>query len=183
MSTISALSRSTSGRSSGSSAASSTTAKFGRVWEATWPRESPVTSASAPSRRPSAEATFTINRRCESTWSRPEAHDEEPRVALEAVQSAHERVGLVDRLRAGERAAAEMHEVAAEAALHHPVGSDRGVEPAREEHHRPTARANGQAARPPQALAGHQQLAVVHFHVHRHVRMREIDLKAETHPH
>ena len=68
---ISDLSRSISGRSSGSVDAPSTTSRLRSVWLATWPSESPVTSASHCSRRASASATRTISRRPASTCSRP----------------------------------------------------------------------------------------------------------------
>ena len=159
ISTISCLSRSISGRSSGSSAASSTTARFGSVWEATWPSESPVTSASAPlapaERRRHLHHQPPLRQHLkppgagggEPALGGAERDDEQPRVALEAVEPAGQRVGLVDRLGPGERSAAEVHEVAAQAALHHPVGGHRRVEPARQEHQRPSARCRPGARR------------------------------------
>src|SRR5205807_7432765 len=47
-----------------------------------------------------------------------ERDDVQPRAALEAIELRHVRVRLVDRLGPGERAAAEVDEVAAQAALH-----------------------------------------------------------------
>ena len=60
---ISLLSMPTNGRSTGSAAASPITARLASVCEATCPRLSPVTSASAPARRASASAMRSIMRR------------------------------------------------------------------------------------------------------------------------
>ncbi len=79
-----------------------------------------------------------------------ERHHEEPRPALEPVQLADQRVGLVDRFGSGERQAREMHEEAAQPAAHHPVSRHRRVDAARHEHHAPAAHPDREAT-----LAGH----------------------------
>src|SRR5207237_562022 len=60
---ISTLSVPTSGRSRGRVATAPTAAMFSSVWEATWPRLSPVTTARAPWRAASPSATRSISRR------------------------------------------------------------------------------------------------------------------------
>ena len=62
-SVISILSVPISGRSTGTVAAASMAAMFSSVWEATWPRLSPVVSASAPVWWAMASAMRTIRRR------------------------------------------------------------------------------------------------------------------------
>ncbi len=67
---ISVLSQPSSGRRMGRLTASSRAVMFGKVWLETWPRESPVISAEALSRRASAAAVLSISRRCATTCSR-----------------------------------------------------------------------------------------------------------------
>ena len=76
-----------------------------------------------------------------------------------------------------------MDEVAAQAALHHPVGGHGRVEPAREEHERTSARADREPAGASQALGRHEQLLAVHLHVRDQVRVRQVHVEAEPHPH
>ena len=76
-----------------------------------------------------------------------------------------------------------MHEVAAQAALHHPVGRDRRVEPARQQHQRAPARADRQAAGAAHALDRDEQLLVVDLDEQLEVRVGQVDLEPEPHPH
>ena len=96
---------------------------------------------------------------------------------------ADERVGLVDRLGAGEWPAREVQEVAAQPALHHPVGRHRRVEPARQQDEGAPARADRQPARAAQALAGHEHLLVIDLDVELEVRRGQVDLEPEPQPH
>ena len=109
----------------------------------------PVTSASAPSRSPErgrhAHHQPPLREHLEPAGARggepplrrAEGDDVQARAALEAVEPPDERVGLVDRLRARERAAGEVDEVAAQARA-----SSSGRRP-------PASRARPTAARAP----------------------------------
>ena len=97
----------------------------------------PLTSASALSRRPSSEATLSISRRCDSTWSRTVSHAVASRRWAGPNETTNrreppwkrssrpaERVGLVDRLGTGEGPPAEVDEVTAQ-----PASSSSGRRP------------------------------------------------------
>jgi hypothetical protein len=109
----------------------------------------------------------------------PERHHEQARAPLETVKPGYERVCLVGRLGAGERLPAEVDEVAAQAALHHPVRRDRGVDPAREQHHRAPAGADRKTARSSQMVDRDEQLAGVRVDAKLDVRVGQIDAVPE----
>ena len=94
-----------------------------------------------------------------------ERDDEEAGAALEAVEPRDLGVRLVDRLRPRERTAAEVHEVAAEAALHHPVGRDRGVDAAGEQDYRAAARPDRESAAPGELLGIGEDLVLVDLEI------------------
>ena len=94
-------------------------------------------------------------------WASPKGTTKQPRAALEAVELRDVRVGLVDRLGPRVRAAAEVDEVAAQAALHRPVGGDGRVDPAREQDERAAGDADGEAAAAGELLGEREDLALV----------------------
>ena len=88
-------------------------------------------------------------------------------------------VGLVDRLGARVRPAAEVDVVAAEAALHRPVGGDRRVDPAREEHERPSRDADREAAAAGDLLREGEDLALVDLDEDLEVGAGQVDAEPE----
>src|SRR5205085_5711551 len=74
---------------------------------------------------------------------------------------------------------AEVDEVAAEAALHHPVRGDGRVDPAREEHEAAPARADGKPAAAGELLRVREDLALVDLEVDLEVRPSEVDAEPE----
>jgi hypothetical protein len=104
-----------------------------------------------------------------------ERHHEQPRSALEPVQPAYQRVGLVDRFGAGQRHAGEMQEEAAQATPHHPVRGHRRVDAAGHERDTAAAHPHRQPALPGQDVGEHEDLIGVHLDVDRGVRVGEVD--------
>ena len=104
-----------------------------------------------------------------------ERHHEQPRPALEPVEAADQRVGLVDRLRAGQRHAGEVQEEAAQAAAHHPVGGHRGVDAARHQHDAAAAHPDRQAALSRHPPGEDEHLLLIHLDEHRGVRAGQVD--------
>jgi hypothetical protein len=72
-----------------------------------------------------------------------------------------------------------VHEVTAQAALHHPVGGDGRVDPAREQHERPSGCPDRKAAGAAQAIDRHEQLVLVGLDMHLEVGFTEVHGQAE----
>ena len=108
-----------------------------------------------------------------------ERNHEQARAALEAVQLGDQRVGLVGRLGPGERLPAEMDVVAAQAAPHHPVGGDRRVDPAREQHQGAATGPDRKTAPSPEPVERHEQLGLVRVDVQLDVGVGKIDAEPE----
>jgi len=104
----------------------------------------------------------------------PERHHEQPRTALEPVQPADQRVGLVDRLRPGQRHPGEVQEVAAQPAPHHPVRGDRRVDAAGHQRDRPAAHPDRQSALARLPAGEHEHLALVDLDEDLRVRVLEV---------
>jgi 3-deoxy-7-phosphoheptulonate synthase len=87
-----------------------------------------------------------------------ERHHVQPGAALEPVEPAHQRVGLVDRLGPGQRQAGKVQEHAAQPALHHPVRGYRRVDAAGQQHDRAAAHPDRQPALPRLPAGEHEHL-------------------------